>query len=84
MDVGEDVAGGSNVGRLDELGSYSGRELVERALARAIRVDRPGERHDPDHVRPCSRGRLEAVAADGVEADPDRAHSRRAMVSSRP
>jgi len=49
-----------------------GREAVERTLARAVRVGRAGERHDPHDLRACTCRRLEAVAADDVEADPDR------------
>ena len=59
-------------------------DLVERALARAARVDRPRKRHDPDDFGARVRSRLEAVAADRVEADPDRAHRRAMLPSSSP
>jgi uncharacterized protein YlxP (DUF503 family) len=57
---------------LDELRSEAGGDAVERALARPSRLDGAGERDDAHDLRTrCSR-RLEAVAADDVEADPDR------------
>ena len=60
-------------------GAEASRDLVEGALARAIRVDRPRQGDHADDLGARSRGRLEAVAADRVEAHPDRAH-RRAML----
>ena len=66
-----------DVGRLDELRPEPRRDLVEAALAGAARVDWARERDDADDLGACRRGRLEAVAADRVEADPDGAHGRR-------
>ena len=71
--LGVDVAG------LVETAPRRRCDLVERALPRAIGVDRPGQRHDSDDLGAHVCSRLEAVAADRVEAHPDRAH-RRAMV----
>ena len=42
---------GVDVRRLDDLRAEPGRNLVERALARAVRVDGPGQRDDADDVR---------------------------------
>ncbi len=56
-------------------------DVVERALPRSTRVDRAGKGHDADDLRSRLGSRLQAVAADRVEADPDRAH-RGAMLSS--
>ena len=69
---GRDDLGCVDVGCLDQLGTEPGCDVVERALARAIRVDRPRQRDDADDLRAGRRGRLEAVEADDVEADPDR------------
>ena len=71
--LGVDVTG------LVEDGPETGCDLVERALPRAIGIDRPGQRDDSHDLRTHVGSRLEAVAADRVEAHPDRAH-RRAMV----
>ena len=71
--LGVDVTG------LVEVGPETRCDLVERALPRAIGVDRPRQRDDSDDLGPHVGRRLEAVAADRVEAHPDRAH-RRAMV----
>jgi hypothetical protein len=69
---GRDGIGCVDVGRFYEPAAETGRDVVERALTRAIRVDRAGKRDDTDDVRTGSCRRLEAVAADDVEADPDR------------
>src|SRR4029079_18314722 len=63
-----------DIPRLDEGCVEACRNVVERALPRAIWVARAGEGHDPDDLCPSLGGRLQAVAADRVEAHPDRAH----------
>ena len=70
---------GVDVARLVQDGTEASGNLVERALPRAIGIDRPGQRDDSNDLGAHVGSRLEAVAADRVEAHPDRAH-RRAMV----
>ena len=62
-----------DVGRLDKGSAH----VVERALAGAVRVDRPRQGDDADDLGPGLASREQAVATDRVEADPDGAHGRR-------
>src|SRR5205823_79571 len=63
-----------DVGGLDDLRAEPLRNVVEGALARPRRIDRPGERDDPDDLAADLCARLQAAPADHVEADPDRPH----------
>src|SRR5262249_61067155 len=73
--------GSVDVARLDERGIELGRDVVERALPRALGIDRARQRHDSHDLGPGLRSCLEAVAPDRVEAHPDGPH-RRAMLPS--
>ena len=84
---GRDHLGCVDVGFLDQICAKPGCDVVERALAGAIRVDRSRQRDDADNLCTGRRGRLEAVEADDVEADPDRpqggANTSRALCAQR-
>ena len=70
------ASGGDCLGRVHVLGlDHRHAEVVERALAGAVGIDRPRQGDDRDDLRARFGTRLEATAPDHVEADPDGSHS---------